>query len=74
MYGCNDVCGVLIYRVGHNRMYTPYMTVHLVISLPKLLYIHRIYMVLANPNYLFGEHGNFWQGTPRYMATHVHSP
>jgi hypothetical protein len=25
------------------------MTVYLVISLPKLPYIHRIYMVLANP-------------------------
>ena len=30
-------------------MYTPYMTVHLVISLPKIPYIHRIFMVLANP-------------------------
>ena len=28
---------------------TPYMTVYLVISLPKMPYIHRIYMVLANP-------------------------
>jgi len=39
-------------RVGQNRMYTPYMTVYLVISLPKLPYIHRIYMVLANPSLL----------------------
>ena len=38
-------------RVGQNRIYTPYMTVYLVISLPKLPYIHRIYMVLANPTY-----------------------
>ena len=30
-------------RVGQNRIYTPYMTVYLVISLPKILYIHRIY-------------------------------
>jgi hypothetical protein len=30
-------------RVGQNRIYTPYMTVCLVISLPKVLYIHRIY-------------------------------
>jgi hypothetical protein len=37
-------------RVGQNRIYTPYMTVYLVISLPKLPYIHRIYMVLANPS------------------------
>jgi len=33
-------------RVGQNRVYTPYMTVFLVISLPKIPYI---YMVLANP-------------------------
>jgi hypothetical protein len=37
--------------VGQNRMYTPYMTVNLVISLPKTPYLHRIYMVLANPTY-----------------------
>jgi len=33
-------------------MFTPYMTVYLVISLPKIPYINRIYMVLANPKYL----------------------
>jgi len=38
-------------RVGQNRIYTPYMTVFLVISLPKIPYINRIYMVLANPTY-----------------------
>ena len=38
-------------RVGQNRIYAPYMTVYLVISLPKIPYIHRIYMVLANPTY-----------------------
>ena len=38
-----------MYRVGQSRIYTPYMTVYMVISLPKLPYIHRIYMVLANP-------------------------
>jgi len=40
-----------VFRVGQHRIYTPYMTVYLVISLPKLPYIHRIYiyMVLANP-------------------------
>ena len=37
-------------RVGQNRIYAPYMTVYLVISLPKIPYIHRIYMVLANPS------------------------
>jgi hypothetical protein len=36
-------------RVGQNLIYTPYMTIYLVISLPKIPYIHRIYMVLANP-------------------------
>jgi len=30
-------------------MYTPYMTVCLTISLPTIPYIHRSYMVLANP-------------------------
>ena len=34
---CHD-----IHRVGQNRIYTPYMTVYLVIFLPKLPYIHRI--------------------------------
>jgi len=42
-----------ICRVGQNRIYTPYMTVYLVISLPKIPYIHRIYMVLANPTYMY---------------------
>ena len=31
-------------RVGQNRIYTPYLTVYLVISLPKIPYIHRIYI------------------------------
>jgi hypothetical protein len=40
-----------VLRVGQNRINTPYMTVYLVISLPKNLYIHCIYyMVLANPS------------------------
>ena len=39
-------------RVGHNCIYTQYMTVYLVISLPRITFIHRIYsMVLANPMY-----------------------
>ena len=41
-----------ICRVGQNRIYTPYMTVYLVISLQKIPYVHRIHMVLANPTYL----------------------
>jgi hypothetical protein len=47
-----------IYSVGQNRIYAPYMTVYLVISLPKIPYIHRINRVLANPiNIRY-----FWQG------------
>ena len=41
-----------ICRVGQNRIYTPYMTVYFVFSLPKVPHIHRIYMVLANPRHL----------------------
>ena len=36
-------------RVSQNCIYTPYMTVYLVISLSKKPYTHRIYTVLANP-------------------------
>jgi len=39
-------------RVGQNRIYTPCMPVYFLISLPKILYIHRIYMVLANPKHV----------------------
>jgi hypothetical protein len=42
-----------IYRIGQNRIYAPYMTVYLVISLPNIPYTHRIYMVLANPTYIY---------------------
>jgi hypothetical protein len=45
--GQNRMC-----RVGQNRMYTLYMAVYLVISLPKIPYVHCIYMVLANPTYV----------------------
>jgi len=37
-------CKSQIHRVGQNRMYTPYMTVCLVISLPKIPYTNRIYI------------------------------
>jgi hypothetical protein len=46
-----------MHRVGQNCIYTPYMTVYLVISLPKVPYIHRIYMVLANPT-----HASLYEG------------
>jgi hypothetical protein len=39
-------------RVGQNRIYTSYMTVYFVISLPKIPYIQRIYMVLANSSHV----------------------
>jgi hypothetical protein len=37
-------CWLAMCRVGQNRTCTPYMTVYLVISLPKIPYIHRIYI------------------------------
>jgi len=40
-------------RVGQNRIYTPYMTVYLVISLPKIPYIHRIYIYIYI--YIYGS-------------------
>ena len=46
-----------MHRVGQNRLYTPYLTVYLVISLPKTLYTHRIYMVLANPTHAWYVQG-----------------
>ena len=42
----------VIIRVGQNRIYAPYMTVYLVIFQPQIPYIHRIYMVLANPSHV----------------------
>ena len=42
--------GCQVCRVGQNRTYTPYIyPAYLVISLPKIPYIHRISMGLANP-------------------------
>jgi len=41
-----------MYKVGQNRVYTTYMTVYLVIFLPKTPHIHWIYMILANPRYV----------------------
>ena len=31
-------------RVGQNRIYTPYLTVYMVNSLPKIPYTHRMYI------------------------------
>ena len=57
-----------IYRVGQNLTYTPYMTVYLVISLPKMPYTHRIYMVLANPIYI---HMVFFAGAFLYIQSYT---
>jgi len=46
-------------RVGQNHIYTPYMTVCMVISLLKLLHVHRIYVytyvLLALANLSYGQ-------------------
>ena len=54
MHGADTLLIIPTYmsRVGHNDIYTPYMTVYLVISLSKIPYMHRLYMVLANPIYV----------------------
>jgi len=43
----NQMCNAC--RVGQNRIYTPYMTVCMVISLLKIPYVHRMYV------YMFGS-------------------
>jgi len=40
---------MLACRAGQNRVFAPYLTVYLVISLPILRRIHCLYLVLANP-------------------------
>jgi len=49
---CASLCmclrKLLTRRVGQNRVYTPSLTEYLVIFLPKILYIHRIYVIMAN--------------------------
>ena len=49
MHTCCHTGRCHVHRVGQNRIYAPYMTEYSVISLPKIPYTHRIYMVLANP-------------------------
>jgi len=48
-YNNRSSMAMLKCRVGQNRIYTYIYTVYLVISKPKIPYVHRIYMVLANP-------------------------
>ena len=47
LHAAASTCGV-----GQSRIYAPYKTVYLVNPLPKTPYIHRIFLVLANPTYL----------------------
>jgi len=49
MHGTRVCC---LSRVGQNHIYAPYIIVYLVMSLPKIPYKHRIYMVLANPMFV----------------------
>ena len=46
---CLDLFVTNMDRVGKNCIHTQHMTVYLVISLPKIPFMHRIYMVLASP-------------------------
>ena len=41
---CPTIINTSICRVGQNRISVPYMTVCMVISLPIIPYIHRIYL------------------------------
>jgi hypothetical protein len=54
-----------IYRVGQNCIFAPYMTASLVIFLPKIPYIHHIYiyMVLDNPTHEFATHKGMQSST-----------
>ena len=45
------------------------MTVYLVISLPQVPYIHRIYMVLANPIYIRCLYGVLGKEITKYTVT-----
>jgi len=52
MYVFANERAVIMCRVGQDLIYAPYRTVYLVISWPKIPYMHRIYMVLANPKHV----------------------
>jgi hypothetical protein len=59
-----------ILRVGQNRIYSPYM-----IFLPKIPFLHRIYMVLANPKHAYTKSEDLqrisWSGIDNQQQTHV---
>jgi len=65
----------VISRVGQNRIYTPYMTVYLVISLPKIPYsIHHIWfwptlvMSYEHVDSFLPEHGHHWSGAETHVC------
>jgi len=60
-------CSPICYFLGWPElyMYTPYMNVYLVVSLPRIPHIHRIYMVLANPSYFWGLKAWHWSAYTR---------
>jgi hypothetical protein len=39
---CVYLCEYNMYRIGQSHIYTPYMTVYLVISMPEVPYMHHI--------------------------------
>jgi len=60
-------------RVGPNRVYTLHMTVYLVISLPKIPYIHRIYIGLARTVYIHRIWPYIWWfSCPKYRVHTLH--
>ena len=60
-----------MHRVGQIRIYTYIYTVYLVISEPKIPYVHRIYMVLANPTHA-RTHTHTHVHTHSHMYTYTH--
>jgi len=48
---CIHIYIFAVYDVYVTYIYTPYMTVYVMNSLPKIPYMHRIYMVLAIPTH-----------------------
>jgi len=60
-----------ICKVNQNRVYTPYMTVYFVIFLPKIPYIYRIFMVLANPTDMNNKSNTYFFPTMVRMSAKV---
>ena len=53
----------VVCRVGQNRVYTPYMTVYSIISLPNIPYTRLKCMVLANPTGVWYNYKGGWTRT-----------